>query len=103
MNYGRLILDSTAQIDLIAEIKRNEKLNNKYKVVVKSLNVKVLADDSDYTINDKKVTVLIDNADSESNTNIEIAYETPLSMPCARLTECQIKGTAKRVLVDYAY
>lgn len=103
MNYGRLILDVTTQIDLIAEIKENEKLNDKYKMVVKSLNVKVLADESEYSINNNKAILLIDNADSESNTNIEIAYETPVSMPCARLAECQIKGTAKRVLIDYAY
>lgn len=103
MNYGRLILNSIKQTDLIAEIKRNEKLNDKYKMVVKSLNVKVLADESEYTINNNKVRLLIDNADSESNTSIEIEYDSPLSIPYARLTECQIQGTAKRVLVDYAY
>lgn len=102
MKYGRLKIDVNDNVNLIEMIKDNETLDDDYFLKIRSLFVKIIPKDGEYSITDSKVDLIIDNTNTESTSTLEIDYNTPLNIVDCELTEIEIDGNA-RVCIDYGF
>lgn len=60
MKYGRLKIDVNDNVNLIEMIKDNETLDDDYFLKIRSLFVKIIPKDGEYSITDSKVDLIID-------------------------------------------
>lgn len=102
MKYGRLKIDVNNNVNLIEKIKENETLGNDYSLKIRSLFVKIIPKDGEYSIADSKVDLIIDNTNTDKTSTLEIDYSTPLSLMDSELTEIEIDGNG-RVCIDYGF
>lgn len=110
MRYGRLILDTTKEndIDIIQKIKDNERLDEDYTLIIKSISIDVIDYGENYSVSDDgyqvpTINFITDNTNSKYTTQFEINHDMPLNCMNCELTEASIVGTTAKVKVDYGY